>query len=274
MLDILPPKKVVYEDLDGSRARLVIEPLYPGYGTTLGNALRRVLLSSLHGAAIVSMKVQGVDHEFSQIQHVKEDMIQIMLNVKQISVKMNTTLDEPVTMRLKATGEKVVTAGDIDAPSDLTIGNPEHVIATLTDPAANLDIEFTVVAGRGYEPVSERLSENNDVGVIEIDAIYSPVVKVGMKTHNVRVDNMTNYDSLTLDIETDGTRTPEDAVNEALDIIISQFRYIKTNASAQDDSVEADESESDLEIESTSDVDDVSEETGAVEEDSTKEGDD
>ncbi len=260
MLDILPPKKVEYEKISDSRAKLVIEPLYPGYGTTIGNALRRVLISSLQGAAIVSMKVQGIDHEFSQIPHVKEDMTQIMLNVKKISVRANTTLEGSVTMRLKATGEKEVTAGDIDVPSDLTIGNPDHVIATLTDPAADLDIEFTVVSGRGYEPVEQRLSENNDVGVIEVDAIYSPIVKVGMSTHNVRVDNMTNYDSLALEIETDGTRTPEEAVNEALDIVINQLQHIKTNAQVASpvtapDEDEGDDEDGDDEIEKENDND-------------------
>lgn len=224
---IIPlPRKVAYEDTKHNFAKLVIEPLYPGYGTTLGNLLRRVLLSSLSGAAIDRVKISGVDHEFSTIPHVKEDVVEVILNIKKIRIKANNEITEPLTLKLNASGEGDVTAGNIEVPSDVSVVNPSFKIATITDKAGTLDIEFTVSAGRGYVPVEQREGENKEVGAVIIDANYSPVIKVGMDLHNVRVDKMTNYDSLALEIETDSTRSPEEAVKEAIDIVREQIEHI------------------------------------------------
>ena len=227
-MSIIPlPKKVLYEHGDDNTSKLVIEPLFPGYGITVGNALRRVLLSSLHGVAINSMKLKGVDHEFSALAHVKEDIVEIMLNVKKVRVKAHAELGEEVKLRISKTGECVITAGDIEVPSDVEISNPDQVIATLTDPAAEFEAEFTLSEGRGYHLVDSKNEHGGEVGVIMLDRQYSPIVNVGMETNNVRVDNMTNYDSLELTITTDGTRSAEESVGEALEIILEQFEGIK-----------------------------------------------
>lgn len=227
-MSIIPlPKKVSYEHDGDHAAKLVIEPLFPGYGTTVGNALRRVLLSSLHGVAIDSMKIKGVDHEFAALAHVKEDVVEIMLNVKKVRVKAHGELGEEVKLRISKKGEGVVTAGDIEVPSDVEIANPDQVVATITDAAGEFEAEFTVSEGKGYHLVESKEEHGGEVGVIMVDRQYSPVVNVGMETHNVRVDNMTNYDSLELAITTDGTRTPEEAVGEALEILLEQFEALK-----------------------------------------------
>lgn len=227
-MPIIPlPNAITYESQGDSHSKVVITPLFPGYGTTIGNLLRRVLISSLHGTAIDSMKIANVEHEFSGIPHVKEDGVEIMMNVKKVRIKAHTAIEEPITLSLHVTGERQVTAGDIEAPSDVEIVNPDLVIATITDAVGALDMTFTVSQGRGYVTVEMQEEKKHDVGVIELDTQFSPIVSIGMEIENVRVGKMTNYDKLTLDIITDGTRTPEEAVQEAIDIILEQVNFLK-----------------------------------------------
>lgn len=218
------PKQITKTSGDGSHAVFVIEPLYPGYGQTVGNALRRVLLSSLEGAAISSVKVEGASHEFSTLPFVKEDMVDIVLNLKMVRLRMHG--DGPVTINLSAKGEKKVTAGDISRNSDVEVVNPDHVIATLTDKAAKLDLELTVTKGRGYVPVEQREKEKHDIGTIAIDSIYTPLKNVNFTTEHVRVEQITNYDKLVLDITTDGSIDPSDALNQAAKLLLEHFQFI------------------------------------------------
>lgn len=218
------PQTLTVEEQSSTEATVTIEPCYPGYGTTLGNALRRVMLSSLPGAAITAVKFDGVPHEFSSIPHVKEDSIDIILNLKKVRLACHS--DEPVTLTLKAKGSKVVTAGDFAANSQVTVANPDHVICTLTDAKASIGMEVTVQRGRGYLPVEAREKERLEIGTIAIDALFSPVVDVGMKVENVRVEEYTNYERVTLRVQTDGTITPAAATAAANQILIEHFSFI------------------------------------------------
>ncbi len=206
---------------------LVVEPLFPGYGTTIGNALRRVLLNSLPGAAVVAIRIEGVDHEFSTIEHVKEDIVEILLNVKQLRFRLHG--DESVTVRLDVRGQKVVTASDIEPNSQVEIGSPNQTIATLTSKDARLTMELVLERGRGYIPTEARdVKQKLPIGTIAVDAIYTPIRSVGINLENVRVGQMTNYDKLELSIETDGTITPEEAVEESIKILLEQFGHLHT----------------------------------------------
>ena len=218
------PKSISMIENHGHRAVFAIEPLYPGYGMTVGNALRRVLLSSLPGAAITHVKIEGVSHEFSTLPYVKEDMVDIILNIKMIRLKMHG--EGPVTVNLNVSGAKKVTAGDISANSDVEVINKDQIIATLTDKAAKLEIEFTVEKGRGYIPVEQREKEKRNIGQIAIDAIFTPMKNVNFTTQNVRVGQMTNYDKLLLDITTDGSITPADALKASAEIMVDHFTFI------------------------------------------------
>ncbi len=205
--------------------RLVIEPLFPGYGTTIGNALRRVLLNSLPGAAVVAIRIEGVNHEFSTIEHVKEDIVEILLNVKQLRFRVHG--EESVTVRLDVHGQKTVTAADIEPNSEVEIGSPDQVIATLTSKDARLSMELVLERGRGYVPTETRdVKQKLPIGTIAVDAIFTPVRSVGITLENVRVGQMTNYDKLDLSIETDGTITPEEAVEASLKILLEQFGHL------------------------------------------------
>mgnify|MGYP001107432180 CR=1 FL=1 len=206
------------------KSTFIIEGLHPGYGITLGNALRRVLLSSIEGAAITSFKIKDVQHEFSSIDYVYQSTIDIMLNLKSLRVKLYG--DDPQVIKLKASGEREVYGKDFEPNPMVEIMNPEQLIATLTDKKANLEIEFIARQGRGYEPVENRDSEKYDIGVIAIDAAYTPVQRVGYTVENVRVGQMTNFDKLTLDVQTDGSLTPEQAVKQASQILIDHFKVI------------------------------------------------
>lgn len=221
------PNKLKVEELDSKKAVITIEPCYPGYGTTLGNALRRVLLSSLPGAAITAVKFEGAPHEFSSLPYVKEDLIDIILNLKK--VRMISYSEEPVVINLKAKGAKAVTAGDLSGNSEIKISNPDLVIATLTDSKAVFNIEVTVQRGRGYLPVEAREKEKLDIGTVAIDAWFSPVATVGMKVDSVRVDQFTNYESLALTVETDGTISPAAAMLESGKILLEQFGFVTGN---------------------------------------------
>lgn len=199
---------------DEKFGRFVIEPFERGFGTTIGNSLRRVLLSSLEGAAVTSIKIKGAEHEFSSLPGVTEDVTDIVLNIKDLVVQLEG--DEPKTMKLSATGPGEVTADLIEADTAITVQNRDLVIATLTD-AVDFEIEFTVKKGRGYVPASEQIQEQDEqeIGVIPVDAIFSPVQRVRYKVENTRVGQKTNYDRLTLEIWTDGTVSPEMALVEA-----------------------------------------------------------
>lgn len=221
MENIPLPKKVSFEDLGNNKYKLVMEPLYPGYGVTLGNSLRRVLLSSLPGAAVVAVKIKGVDHEFSTIPNVKEDVIEIILNLKQLRLKVHSS--EQVKIELKVKGEKVVTAADFKKNSDVEVINQDLHIATLDNKSAELDMEVVVSAGRGYVPVEQREHEKLEIGMIAVDAIYTPVKMVNYEINNVRVGQITNYDELILTIETDGTITGRDAIDQAAGVLMDHF---------------------------------------------------
>lgn len=221
MVEIEKPCIECIEDPnDGNYGKYVVEPLERGYGTTLGNALRRILLSSLPGTAVTTMKIAGVQHEFSTIPGVKEDVTQIVLNVKQIIAKLYS--NSVKTVYIQASGEGEVTAGDIKADSEVEILNPELHIATL-GPEASLNMELTLSHGRGYVPAERNKPAQTVIGVIPVDSIYSPVLKVNYTVENTRVGNMTDFDKLTLEVWTDGTITARDAVSLGAKILCDHF---------------------------------------------------
>ncbi len=203
--------------------KFVIGPLERGYGVTLGNALRRVLLSSLEGAAVTSMRILDVLHEFSDIPGVREDVMQVMLQVKQLRLKLDGV--DSTRMHLGVRGEGTVTAADIITPPEVEIVNPELYLFTVDNPKARVDIEFTVSRGRGYSPASER-SGHMPIGELPVDAIFSPVRRVNWEVGSARVGQSTNYDRLTMEIWTDGTISPERALSTASRILIEHLRYI------------------------------------------------
>ncbi|MBQ3089322.1 MAG: DNA-directed RNA polymerase subunit alpha [Oscillospiraceae bacterium] len=205
---------------DGNYSKYVVEPLERGYGTTLGNALRRILLSSLPGTAVTTMKIAGVQHEFCTIPGVKEDVTQIVLNVKKIIAKLYGTATK--TVYIQASGEGEITAGDIKADGEVEILNPELHIATL-GPDASLNMELTMSHGRGYVPADRNKPAQSVIGVIPVDSIYSPVLKVNYTVENTRVGNMTDFDKLTLEVWTDGTITARDAVSLGAKILCDHF---------------------------------------------------
>src|SRR3989338_3040538 len=208
-------------DLGNNKYSLTLEPLYPGYGVTIGNAMRRVLLSSLPGGAITAVKIKFVDHEFSTIPNVKEDVIQIILNLKQLRVKSFSA--EPIRLTLKEKGEKVVTAASIKESDQVQIINKDLHIATLDGKNAELDMELIIEQGRGYLPVEARENQKLEVGMIAIDAIYTPLKSVHFDVSNVRVGQLTNYDKLEIFMETDGTMAGQEAVDIAAHILVDHF---------------------------------------------------
>ena len=209
---------------DGKRrATFVAEPLERGFGLTLGNALRRVLLSSLQGASVTAIRIDGVLHEFSSIQGVREDVTDIVLNVKQLAIRMMG--DGPKRLQLTATGPGEVTAGQIQTTGDIEIANPELVLCTLDD-GAKLAMELTVDIGKGYVPAAENRPEDAPIGLIPVDAIYSPVRRVAYRVEPTRVGQKTDYDKLILTVETDGTLAPEDAVGVAARILQEQLQIL------------------------------------------------
>jgi DNA-directed RNA polymerase subunit alpha len=219
---IKPNKLQIEPGLDALReATIVAEPLERGFGMTLGNALRRILLSSLQGAAVTSIRINNVLHEFSSITGVHEDVTDIVLNVKALSLKMHSTGTKRMT--LKAKGPGAVTASMIEASSDIEIMDPDHVICTL-DSEAELNMEFTVELGKGYVPAAQNRPEDAPIGLIPVDAIYSPVKKVAYKVENSRVGQVTDYDKLSVTVETNGAVTPEDAVALAARILQDQLQ--------------------------------------------------
>jgi DNA-directed RNA polymerase subunit alpha len=203
--------------------KFIISPLEHGYGVTLGNALRRVLLSSLDGAAVTSMRIGDVLHEFSDVPGVREDVVQVMLQIKQIRLKLDGV--ESTRMHLEVRGEGTVTAADISTPAEVEVVNPDVYLFTVDNPKAKLDIEFTVERGRGYSPANER-SGHMPIGELPVDAIYTPVKRVNWDVSSARVGQSTNYDKLTLEIWTDGTISPERALSTSAKLIIDHLRLI------------------------------------------------
>ncbi len=221
MQDITLPS-INEQSRDAGETAFVVEPLYPGYGTTVGTALRRVLLSSLPGAAVTSVRFTGVDHEFSTIKGVKEDVIEVILNLKQVRLRLEG--DEPITVRLTKKGAGVVTAADIEGADRLTVVSTDQHIATLADKSTAFDAELTIEKGRGYLPVERREEQKLPVGTIAIDAIFTPVTQVNFNIENTRVGQMTNFDRLSVNVTTDGTVTASEAVKEASRILVGQFQ--------------------------------------------------
>lgn len=217
----LPQKIEFIKGAEKNHKRIIIEPCYPGYGATIGNALRRVLLSSLPGAAVIGVKIKGANHEFMTLPHVKEDVLELILNLKKLRLKIFG--DEPVKLELDARGEKEVKAADIKKNNLIEIANPDLVLGHITDMAGSLTMEISVAQGAGYVTVESRESAKNEIGYIEMDSIFSPILAVGVNIENVRVGKMTNWDKLILDLTTDGTLTPEEAFYKAVDILINQF---------------------------------------------------
>ncbi len=221
---LIETQKAVEMGADPLRtATVVLEPLERGFGMTLGNALRRVLLSSLQGASVTAIRIDGVLHEFSSIQGVREDVTDIVLNVKQLAIRMMG--DGPKRLQLTATGPGEVTAGQIQTTGDMEITNPELVLCTLDD-GAKLSMELTVDIGKGYVPAAENRPEDAPIGLIPVDAIYSPVRRVAYRVEPTRVGQKTDYDKLILTVETDGTLAPEDAVGVAARILQEQLQIL------------------------------------------------
>jgi DNA-directed RNA polymerase subunit alpha len=226
------PQKIKEIQKDKNTEVFEIEPLYPGYGTTIGNSLRRVLLSSLEGAAITKVKIKGVPHEFTTIPGVLEDVIMITLNLKRLRFKMHG--EGPEKGELKAKGEKEVKAKDLILSPNVEVVNKDALIATLTDKKANLEMEFVIERGVGYEPVERRQKEKLEIGEIALDAIYSPIKRVAFRVENIRVGERTDFDKLILEIETDGTITPKEALFKASEILKEHFIFISENTKTKE----------------------------------------
>ncbi len=221
MFDFEKPKIEIAEISDDKRrGKFVVEPLERGYGTTLGNSLRRIMLSSLPGAAVSQVKIDGVLHEFSSIPGVKEDVTEIIMNIKNLSIKNSSMTNEPKTAYIEFEGEGVVTAADIQVDQDIEIMNPDLVIATLNGGAdSKLYMELTITRGRGYVSADKNKNEDLPISVIAIDSIYTPVERVNLSVENTRVGQITDYDKLTLDVFTNGTLAPDEAVSMAAKVL-------------------------------------------------------
>lgn len=220
----LPKPPRLIEQISKNRGVFEIEELYPGYGLTLGNALRRIMLSSLPGAAITSVKIANVNHEFSTLPGILEDVVEIILNLKQIRFK--TYSDEPQIITLKSKGERQVLARDIKLTSQVEIANPDALIANMTAKSASLEIEMQVEKGLGYSGLETRKKDKQEIGNIEIDAVFTPIKMLNYNIEDMRVGDKTNYNRLKFDIETDGTITPAEALANAAQILIEQLKII------------------------------------------------
>lgn len=219
---ILPSKLSIVSEVD-TKGVYEIDGLYPGYGHTLGNSLRRIILSSLPGSAITTLKIDGVDHEFSVLDGVKEDVITILLHLKQVRFRLLT--DEPQTVKLSVKGPKMVTAADIEVSGQVEVLNKDLYIAEVTA-KSGLSIEMTIVKGLGFVPKDVHQKEKNDVGTISVDAIFTPIRRVAYEVENMRVGDKTNHNRLRMTIETDGTLTPREALEKAIVIMVEQLQSI------------------------------------------------
>ncbi len=227
--------------------KFVVEPLERGYGITLGNSLRRIMLSSLPGAAVSQVKIEGVLHEFSSVPGVKEDVTEIIMNIKSLAIKNNSETNEPKTAYIEFEGEGVVHASDIQVDQDIEILNPDLVIATLSGgKESKLYMELTITKGRGYVSADKNKSEELPIGVIAVDSIYTPVERVNMTVENTRVGQVTDYDKLTLDVYTNGTLAPDEAVSLAAKVLsehLSLFIDLSENARTAEVMVEKEDDE-------------------------------
>ena len=255
MFDFQKPKIEIATISDDKKyGRFVVEPLERGYGTTLGNSLRRIMLSSLPGAAVSQVKIEGVLHEFSSIPGVKEDVTEIIMNIKNLAIKNNSDSDEPKTAYIEFEGEGVVKASDIQTDGDIEIINPDLVIAHLNGgDGCKLSMELTITKGRGYVSSDKNKTEDTPVGVIAVDSIYTPVERVNMAVQNTRVGQVTDYDKLTLDVYTNGTLAPDEAVSLAAKVLsehLNLFIDLSENAKTAEIMVEesTDEHEKVLEM--------------------------
>ena len=222
----MPKIQMTEESEDGKYSRFVVEPLERGYGLTLGNSLRRIMLSSLVGTAVSSIKIDGVLHEFSSIPGVKEDVTEIVMNIKQLSIKNNGNSVEPVIAHIDYSGEGVVKASDIKVDPDIEIVNPDLVIAHLNNSDSKLVMELTITNGRGYVSSEKNKKDDMAAGVISIDSIYTPVERVNMSVENTRVGQDTDFDKLTLDIFTNGTIIPEEALSLAAKVLSEHLKVL------------------------------------------------
>lgn len=254
MFDFNKPKIEIAEISEDKRfGRFIIEPLERGYGTTLGNSLRRIMLSSLPGAAISQVKIDGVLHEFTTIPGVKEDVTEIVMNLKNLSIRNNSETDEPKVAYIEFEGEGVVRGADIQADQDIEIMNPDQVIATLnggTD--SKLFMELTITKGRGYVGADKGKTEDMPIGVIAVDAIYTPVERVNMTVENTRVGQVTDFDKLTLDVFTDGTLAPDEAVSLAAKVLsehLKLFIDLSENAKTAEVMIEKEDNEKEKALE-------------------------
>jgi DNA-directed RNA polymerase subunit alpha len=209
------------DEHSNTSATFVIEPLHAGYGNTLGNSLRRVLLSSIEGAAIVAFRIEGATHEFTTVEGVKEDVVDIMLNLKNVCLKVHT--DQPVELRLEKKGAGVITAADIKTTADVEVINPDQVIATIDDPKKSFVMDLVVEAGRGYRTIEESSVSRVHSDMIALDAVFSPVLRVRFKVDSTRVGQETNLDKLLLTVDTDGSLSPREAFEEAAAILVNQY---------------------------------------------------
>ena len=248
MFDFERPNIEVAEISDDKKyGKFVVEPLERGYGITLGNSLRRIMLSSLPGAAVSQVKIDGVLHEFTSIEGVKEDVTEIIMNIKSLAIKSHSESDEPKTAYIDFHGEGVVHASDIQVDQDIEIMNPDQVIATLSDGKnSKLYMELTITKGRGYVGADKNKSNDAPIGVIPIDSIYTPVERVNVTVENTRVGQVTDYDKLTLDVYTNGTLEPDEAVSLAAKVLsehLSLFIDLSENAKSAEIMVEKEDDE-------------------------------
>ena len=241
-----PNIEVVEISEDKKYGKFVVEPLERGYGITLGNSLRRIMLSSLPGAAVSQVKIEGVEHEFSSIPGVKEDVTEIIMNIKSLAIKNSSETNEAKTAYIEYEGEGVVRASDIQVDPDVEILNPDTVIATLSGKNTKLYMELTITKGRGYVSADKNKREDLPIGVIAIDSIYTPVERVNVTVQNTRVGQITDYDKLTLDVHTNGTLVPDEAVSLAAKVLsehLSLFINLSENAKNAEVMVEKEDDE-------------------------------
>lgn len=247
MFDFEKPKIEIAQISDDNRyGRFVVEPLERGYGITLGNSLRRIMLSSLPGAAVSHVKIDGVVHEFSSIPGVKEDVTEIVMNIKSLAIKNTSETSEPKVAYIEFEGEGVVTAADIQTDPDIEILNPDQVIATLSGADSRLYMELTITKGRGYVSSDKNKKEDLPIGVIPVDSIYTPVERVNLTVQNTRVGQITDFDKLTLDVYTNGTLAPDEAVSLAAKVLsehLNLFIDLSENAKTAEVMVEKEDNE-------------------------------
>ena len=256
-----PNIEVVEISEDKKYGKFVVEPLERGYGITLGNSLRRIMLSSLPGAAVSQVKIEGVDHEFSSIPGVKEDVTEIIMNIKSLSIKNSSETNEPKTAYIDYEGEGVVRASDIHVDQDIEILNPDLVIATLSGKNTKLYMELTITRGRGYVSADKNKCDDLPIGVIAVDSIYTPVERVNVTVQNTRVGQITDYDKLTLDVYTNGTLVPDEAVSLAAKVLsehLSLFINLSENAKNAEVMVEKEDDEKEKVLEMSIDELEVS----------------